>query len=322
MSPERQTVDVSIIVMTYYHEAYISQALDSILAQETSVRYEVLVGDDASQDRTPEIVREYAARFPETIRPILRTKNLGASRNFHDLLGRTQGNYIAVLEGDDYWLDPHKLQKQWGFLEEYQEYIGCCGRCLVVDEHGRPDYGKVPQFVSNKEIYTLDDYFEMWNLPGQLGSQMCRNIFREMEPSEYSILYEAHPNVADKTWMLLLLLRGPVYCSDETLSCYRFVNAEGAHNWFSVHYANPYRDYDMFMYPSRLESWAKMRLGAGKYRHKHLGPRKEYRFCRFVRSTAREPSFKKIRCLAEMVFRGHQPVKYSLDIIKTLIEME
>lgn len=322
MGFEHGTVDITIIVAAYFHEAYISQALDSILAQETSVRYEVLVGDDASQDRTPKIIQDYTDRFPEVIKPILRTGNVGASRNFYDMFSHAKGNYIAILEGDDYWSDPRKLQKQWEFLQGHPEYVGCCGKCQVVDEHGRPDYTKVLQFVSNKKHYTLDDYFETWNLPGQAGTLMCRNIFRDMDPSEYSILYQAHPNVADKTWTLLFLMKGPIYCSNEILSCYRFVNTEGEHNWFSNHYANPYRDYDMFMYPSRLESWAKKRLGQGRYRHKHLGPRKEYRFCRYVKNMTAEPSLKKIRCLADMVIHGHQPVKYSWDIIKTLIEME
>lgn len=320
MSGELRTADVSIIVLTYYHDAYIAQALDSILMQETGVRYEVLVGDDASQDRTPEIVGDYASRFPDLVKPILREKNLGASRNFYDLCCRAKGNYIAILEGDDYWLDPRKLQKQWEFLEEHRDYVGCCGKCQVVDEHGRPNPAKKLQFVDDtKTTYTLDDYFDRWNLPGQAGTLMCRNIFRDMEPSEYSILYQAHPTVADKTWTLLFLLQGPIYCSKETLSCYRYVNVKGAHNWFSIHYANPYRDYDMFMYPSRLESWARKHLGRSQYRHKHLGPRKEYRFCRFARSTVKEPSWKKVRCLFEMIVFGHQPVKYSWDLLKILM---
>lgn len=321
MSSEYETVDVSIVVASYFHEAYITQALDSILSQETSARYEVLVGDDASQDRTPEIIQEYATRFPDVVKPVLRRENVGAGRNFYDLFSLAKGNYIAILEGDDYWIDPRKLQKQWEFLREHGGYIGCCGKCQVVDEQGRPNPAKKLQFVDNKQIYTLDDYFERWNLPGQAGTLMFRNIFRDMLSSDYSILYKAHRNVADKTWTLLLLCEGPIYCSDEVLSCYRFVNQEGAHNWFSMHYANPYRDYDMFMYPSRLESWARKRLGRRRYRHKHLGPRKEYRFCRFVRCTVKEPSWERVRCIAEMIFCGHQPVKYSRDIVKTLIEM-
>lgn len=321
MSAGREVVEVSIIVLTYFHEAYIAQALDSILTQETSVRYEVLVGDDASQDRTPEIIQGYADRYPDIIKPVLRTENGGGSLNLYDLLSRAKGNFIAILEGDDYWLDPCKLQKQWEFLQKHQEYTGCCSKCQVVDEHGQPNPAKKLQFVDNKQVYTLDDYFEGWNLPGQLGTMMFRNIFRNMRSSDYSILYKAHRNVADKTLALLLLREGPIYCSDKELSCYRFVNEKGAHNWFSMHYANPYRDYDMFMYPSRLESWARKRLGRRRYRHKHLGPRKEYRFCRFVKNTAKDPSWKKVRCIVEMILCGHQPLKYSWDVAKTLIEM-
>ena len=144
-----QKVDISVVVMTYFHEAYIAQCLDSILAQETDLRYEILVGDDASQDKTPEIIRDYAERYPDKIRPFLRTKNIGASRNDIDLMGKARGKYIAPLEGDDYWVSRHKLQRQWEFLEQHPEYIGCCGRCLMVDENGQADYTRSPRFVVN-----------------------------------------------------------------------------------------------------------------------------------------------------------------------------
>ena len=122
MISEQYTVDVTVQVLTYFHENYVAQCLDSILAQETELRYEVLVGDDASGDRTPEIIREYAARYPDIIFPTLREENVGANQNGTDLIEHARGKYIAVLEGDDFWLDPHKLQKQWEFLEAHPEY--------------------------------------------------------------------------------------------------------------------------------------------------------------------------------------------------------
>ncbi len=313
-----QEIDVSVILLTYFHEAYVAQALDSILMQETDLRYEILVGDDASQDRTPEIIQDYAERYPGKIRPILRQKNVGANRNSWELYGMTRGKYVALLEGDDYWLDPLKMQKQWRFLEENPDHIGCCSKCLVVDENGRPDYAQSPHFVWNKKRFTLDDLIESWNVPGQAGTMMHRNIFRDMAPSEYAIAYQAHRNVGDKTWMLLLLSRGDIYCSNEISSCYRKVDKRGGHNWFSVHHANPYRNYDMFMYPCRLETWARKDLGLKR----HLGKRSEYRFCRFVEELVREPSLKRVGYLVDMVVHSHQPVKYSWMIIKALIEME
>ena len=73
------SIDVSVVMLTYFHEDYIAQALDSVLSQETTVRYEILIGDDASQDRTPDIIREYAQRYPDIIRAVLRTENVGAA---------------------------------------------------------------------------------------------------------------------------------------------------------------------------------------------------------------------------------------------------
>ncbi len=310
-----QKVDISVVVMTYFHEAYIAQCLDSILAQETDLRYEILVGDDASQDKTPEIIRDYAERYPDKIRPFLRTKNIGASRNDIDLMGKARGKYIAPLEGDDYWVSRHKLQRQWEFLEQHPEYIGCCGRCLMIDENGQADYTRSPRFVVNRKVFTLDDYIDLWKLPGQMGTLMYRNIPERRLP----IFYQAHQTVGDKTLFLILLSKGPIYCDTEILSCYRYVDNPGRHNWFSTHYANPYRNYDMFMYPCRLETWARKNIGLPP--GKHLGKQNEYRFCRFVEELVREPSLKRVEYLAKMVACGHQPAKYSGLILKTLIAM-
>ena len=313
---ERQEkVDISVQVLTYYHENYIAQCLDSILAQETELRYEILVGDDASQDRTPEIIREYAARYPDIIFPTLRKENLGASRNSAELLEHARGRYLAILEGDDFWLDRHKLQKQWDFLEAHPEYSACCGKCLIVDEAGQADYTQVPHFVWNKKVFTLDDLIESWNVPGQAGTMMHRR-FTQVDPA----LNHIHRNVGDKTGVLFLLSKGPIYCSGEVLSAYRRVDRSDGHNWFSIHHSNPYRNYDMFMYPCKLETWARKNMGLP--RDKHFGKRSEYRFCRFVEELVRQPSWTRVKYLAEMVAGSHQPVKYGWMTLKALIEME
>ncbi len=219
-----EKIDVSVMVLSYYHEQYIAQALDSILSQETTLHYEVLVGDDASGDRTPEIIREYAKRYPAIIKPVLRKENTGANYNGWDLIRRTKGKYISTLEGDDFWLDPRKMQKQFDFLESHPEYIAHCGKCMIVDEKGAPDYERSCHIAWNKKIFTLDDLLDSWQVPGQVGTSMTRNFYRDMEPSEYDILYRAHPMVGDKTGTLLALSRGPIYCSNEVLSAYRFVD--------------------------------------------------------------------------------------------------
>lgn len=319
MDNSQKEVDVSIIMLTYNHEKYIAQAIESVLAQETSLRYELIIGDDASTDRTPEIVREYAERYPDIIRAVLREKNLGANRNNFELVPMQRGRYCASLEGDDFWIDPHKMQKQYDFLEVHSEYIGCCGKCLVVDENGTPDYTKNPGFVWNKKEYSIKDYLDRWKVPGQTGGIMVRNYCVDLNPEEYAFTYQLHPMVGDKTWMLSHLSRGKIYCSNEILSAYRYVNQKGKDNHFSKHYANPYRNHDMFLYSCRLEDWARDNLGV----REEIGKQqKKTRFCRFTEECVRTPSIKRLSYLAEMVARSHAPAKYAWYVLKTLIEME
>lgn len=312
-----EQIDVSVIVLTYFHEDYVAQALDSILSQKTALRYEILIGDDASGDRTPEIIRGYADRYPNIIRPVLRRENLGTTCNSWDICHRARGRYIAFLEGDDYWLDSRKMQKQWEFLEAHPEYSACCGKCLIVDENGQPDYTRVPQFAWSKKEFTLDDLVNTWDIPGQMGTLMYRNTGR----GDDTICFKAHRTVGDKTEVLLLLAKGPIYCSNEILSCYRFVNQKNGHNFFSQHYANPYRNYDMFMYPVRLEAWAR-KSGVPLRRNQHFGARIGYRFCRFVEECVKEPTPTRLKYLAEMVAHSHEKRKCCWYILKTLIEME
>ena len=312
----QEQIDVSVLMLTYYHEKYVAQALDSVLSQQTNLRYEILVGDDASGDRTQEIIKEYAARYPEIIRPVLRSQNIGATQNGVDTSRYAKGKYMAYLEGDDFWLDPFKMQKQFDFLEANPEYIACCGKCLIVDENGIPDYTRSPQFVENKKVFTLQDYIERWNLAGQAGTVMRRRP----KDGEFDDAYTSHRTVGDKTDALILLSLGNFYCSNEVLSAYRRVTSKDGHNYFSQHYANPYRNYDMFMYPCHLEAWGKKRLGLD--RKVHLGPRRDYRFARFVEQTVHEPSWNRLKYLGEMIIASRQPVKYGWLLLKAVIEME
>lgn len=319
---EKLDIQVSIILLSYCHEKYIRQALDSIFNQKTELSYEVLIGDDASKDRTIEIIQEYMGRYPGILKPICRTKNVGASYNLYDLIYRAKGKYIALLEGDDFWVDNHKLQKQFDFLESHLEYIGCCSKCLIVDEHSKPDYERSCHIAWNKKVFTLDDLIDSWQLPGQLGTMMFRNYFAGVSPDEYSILYKAHPMVCDKTLLLFVLSQGPVYCCNKVLSAYRFVDKMGGNNWFSIHHANPYRNYDMFMYPCKLESWARKNLTVKLPCDKPFGKRNPYRFARFVEECVKKPERKKFQCLFEMIAHNHQPLQYSWYVLKALIEME
>ena len=116
---------VSILTLAYNHEPYIRQCLDGIVMQRTNFRFELLIHDDASTDETANIIREYEKKYPDIIKPIFQKENqyskkvpIGATY----LYPRAKGKYIALCEGDDYWTDPYKLQKQVDFLENHPEY--------------------------------------------------------------------------------------------------------------------------------------------------------------------------------------------------------
>jgi len=116
---------VSISCLAYKHENYIRAAIESFLMQKTNFKVEILIHDDASPDRTADIIREYEAKFPQLIKPKYQRENqfsqIGCLVGLLDLL-RARGKYIAFCEGDDYWIDPYKLQKQVDFLETNPEF--------------------------------------------------------------------------------------------------------------------------------------------------------------------------------------------------------
>lgn len=123
---------VSVVSITYNHEAYIREALDGFVAQHVDFPLEVIVADDASTDDTPGIIRQYAAQYPDLIRPILRAENVGIHANLTDALSAARGEYLALCEGDDYWTDPSKLSKQVEFLDQHPETAVCFHPVRVV----------------------------------------------------------------------------------------------------------------------------------------------------------------------------------------------
>ena len=113
-------IKVSIICNAYNHEKYVGKALDGFLMQKTDFKYEVLIHDDASTDRTADVIREYEKKHPNIINPIYQTENQyskGVGINDTYQYPRVRGKYIALCEGDDYWTDPYKLQKQFDAME-------------------------------------------------------------------------------------------------------------------------------------------------------------------------------------------------------------
>lgn len=135
---------VSVCVITYQHSNFISQCLDNILNQETDFPFEIIVGEDESSDGTREICLSYAKRFPQKIRLFLRSRKdiivingrPTGRYNFIECLKAAKGKYITICEGDDYWNDSFKLQKQFDFLHRNEEYVLSFHDCKIISESG------------------------------------------------------------------------------------------------------------------------------------------------------------------------------------------
>ena len=132
MNEDTRPLMVTIRCITYNHEPYIRQCLEGFVMQETNFRFEAIVHDDASTDGTAAIVREFAEKYPDIIKPIFETENQyskhdGSLRRIMD--EHTHGKYVAFCEGDDYWTDSLKLQKQVDYMERHPQYLMCYGKC-------------------------------------------------------------------------------------------------------------------------------------------------------------------------------------------------
>jgi glycosyltransferase involved in cell wall biosynthesis len=127
-------VKLSVVLITYNHERFIAQALSSVLAQRTNFDFEIIVAEDCSTDGTRAIVTDFARRYPGKILPLLRERNLGMIPNLKEALAACRGSYVALLEGDDYWIRDDKLQSQVDFLDAHPDHAVCCTRAQFRDE--------------------------------------------------------------------------------------------------------------------------------------------------------------------------------------------
>ncbi len=213
---------VSVWVITYNHADFIGKCLDSILMQETNFHYEICLGEDDSNDGTREICEQYSKKYPEKIRLFLRDRSDPARDgcrgvwqfNFIETFKACKGKYIAMSDGDDFWSDPHKLQKQVDFLEDHPKCSGCFHKISQVDETDRfihKDMGYPPE---RKEYYSLDYLLKYSNFSPML-----------------SVVFRNHSNVAPE-WIKIApfgdmiihvgnLLRGPYGFIDKVMGSYR-----------------------------------------------------------------------------------------------------
>ena len=215
------SIIVSISCITYNHAPFIRKCLDGFLMQKTTFPIEVIIHDDCSTDGTKEIIEEYAAKYPDMIFPMFQTENQyskgvrGMMTRFN--FPRCRGKYIALCDGDDYWTDPYKLQKQVDFLEGNPDYIGCFHKIKILFEGSlAEDKGIEQRFekVEDKNRITRLDLLEQGNF-----IHTCSFIFRN-EPIVLSNEMMISP-VGDFLLFLELAKIGSLKRIDEYMAVYR-----------------------------------------------------------------------------------------------------
>jgi glycosyltransferase involved in cell wall biosynthesis len=228
---------VSIRLMTYNHQEYIAKCLDHILEQQTNFKVEVVIGDDFSTDKTLEIIKKYQSTENIRLRILdrkigdeyyIKRKRLGRLYNFVDIINHCTGKYIALIDGDDYWIDPLKLQKQVDFLEANPDFVMVFTNTLIKDED--KNVQRVGKQLTVWDIATTEELLSHNNLnikypeigsPGHVSSLLFRNFLLGDFPLWYYNL-----NVGDEPLFLMLSKFGKAKFINEVTGVYR-IHSEG-----------------------------------------------------------------------------------------------
>ena len=210
-----ETPLVSIKCMTYNHKDFIAQALDGFLMQKTDFPFEVLVHDDASTDGTDDVIREYEKKFPKIIKPIYETENQwskGNGAHHVKIDAQIKGKYIAICEGDDYWLDENKLQMQVSFLEKNNDYTMSCHNAI------KKDLTNGKESLFNKEDFSILGPKELileWHIP-TASIVLRKKILKKILPTKKEYVQ------GDIQLSLACYDNGKIHYISKPMSVYRY----------------------------------------------------------------------------------------------------
>ena len=223
---ENSSIMVTIYCITYNHGPYIRQCLDGFVMQKTNFGFEAIVHDDASLDDTREVIREYAEKYPEIIKPIFETENqyskIGFDGIFQIMNEHTRGKYIAFCEGDDYWVDECKLQKQVDILENYGNVGLVFSKVKCWDESERKHINIFGSKTSYNEL--LFNANTIPTLTVCLKKEIINNYYDNINPSLYNW------KMADYPMWLYASKHYDIYFIDEIQGIYRILEESASHS--------------------------------------------------------------------------------------------
>ena len=217
---------VAIHCLVYNHEPYLRDCLEGFVMQQTNFPFVAIVHDDASTDGSATIIREYEEKYPDIIKPIYETENQwrkpdgSLGRIMNAAIDATGAKYVAMCEGDDYWTDPLKLQKQVDFLEADDTLMAVCSNTSIVDNNSKLLNSKRGGVVKNdiEGRYTLRDFFN-YNHQYPTASVLYRNSHREELRTKYARTRNAY--LGDWTLWICLHIYGDFYFINEPMVAYR-----------------------------------------------------------------------------------------------------
>lgn len=219
---KNENIMVSILCTAYNHEKYIRQCLDGFVMQKTNFKFEVIIHDDASTDNTANIIREYEEKYPEIIKSICQKENQYSQGKKNILFPLAKGKYIAICEGDDFWTDDYKLQKQVDALENNTSCKLCVCTVRNANEDGSMMETTHPSTVFDSGVLHIEDFLKLAckEYVFQTSSYLfLRSAY--IEYIEHTPKYKKVSPVGD--WPILLYFSeiGDIYYIKDEMSCYR-----------------------------------------------------------------------------------------------------
>tara|TARA_B100000963_G_C22622279_1_gene670560 strand:+ start:1229 stop:2188 length:960 start_codon:yes stop_codon:yes gene_type:complete len=206
---------VSICIITYNHEQFIAQTIDSVLMQEVDFEFEIVVGDDESKDNTRAILEQYQLTYPDIINLMPKNKNVGPTKNFAKTLLACEGQYIALLDGDDYWTCKSKIQRQVEFLDNNPDYSTCFHATQLVNRQGR-NQTILPTENFKKPSYIREDLINYFAFMAT-SSVMFRNKYSDSLPP----IFFTSDFISDWTIHMLNAETGSIGYIDDVMAVYR-----------------------------------------------------------------------------------------------------
>lgn len=224
---------VSILCVTYNQIDFLGQTLESFLAQETDFDYEILIHDDCSTDGTIELIRSYEEKYPGKIVGYFEEENQyskGGGRFFsRNLAPVARGKYVANCEGDDYWIDPHKLQMQYDYMEANPDCTMCCTSARVVDGLTEETIGRLGPIGEEKDI-SFEEYVQKWPTKTEKGlwrTPIASTFMRREVAVGFAVEWDFDMPISDNTFCMYCAYKGRVHYFDQDTCVYRY-QAKGA----------------------------------------------------------------------------------------------